>query len=372
MSVHQTPKSPFWQFDFQRGGRRFFGSFNGKDGLPRILATRPKREAEAAETRLIDASNQPAGKPQITLHAAAARYWDEKAKHFKDRSGEWGRLANLERLLGKDAYLDEITDAEVSRFVAVRRTETARNKETVVSNATVNRELECLGRLLKLARKPWRVKLPEESVEIGPHKLPEPKQRVRSLTTDEDKALFAAIDKLRPDFRDMVEFALITAKRLSEVISMEKAKVDLKAKTARVIQKGGQEIVIGLTAKSLKLVKRNWMHHPTRLWTYINQANKTYVQKGVTVAVRKRQRRPFTKDGWRKVWKAVLAEAKITNFRFHDLRHTGATRVLAQTGNLKAVQDALSHSDIASSARYAHTDIGQTRKALEAAERVRK
>ena len=56
----------------------------------------------------------------MSLHEATAQYWDEKARFFKDHSGEVGRLANLERLLGKNVFLDGISDADVSRFVAKR------------------------------------------------------------------------------------------------------------------------------------------------------------------------------------------------------------------------------------------------------------
>lgn len=371
MSVFKDDSSPYWQYEFQRDRRRFRGSFNGKKGRPRITTDRPEGEATRAEALLDAAADQSSSeRPRLTLHDAAARYWTEVAQFFKDASGEWGRLAHLERILGKHKYIDQLTDSDLSAYVAKRRTEKARHKETNVSNSTINRELEALGRILKRCKKPWRVRLPEDVIEMGPHKLPE-KERVRALTSDEDKRLFDAIREIRPDFEDMIDFALVCGKRLSEVIFLEKAKVDFRGMTARVIQKGGEEIVIALTEYSAAILKRNWMHHPTRCFTFINQANKTYMNRGTMTVARKGLRRPFTKDGWRKPWKKILERAKIDDFRFHDMRHTCLTRVLAATGNLKAVQEAADHKSITSSARYAHFFADQKRAALQAAEAFR-
>jgi integrase len=58
----------------------------------------------------------------------------------------------------------------------------------------------------------------------------------------------------------------------------------------------------------------------------------------------------------KKWWEAALKEAKIKNFRWHDLRHTFCSR-LAQAGvSLKVIQEAAGHKTIAMSARYAHLD----------------
>ena len=56
---------------------------------------------------------------------------------------------------------------------------------------------------------------------------------------------------------------------------MEKSKIDRRARTARAIAKGGKEIVMALTDAALGIVERNWMNHPTRLWTYVARANFT-------------------------------------------------------------------------------------------------
>lgn len=58
----------------------------------------------------------------------------------------------------------------------------------------------------------------------------------------------------------------------------------------------------------------------------------------------------------KKWWGAALKQAKIKQFRWHDLRHTFCSR-LAQAGvSLKVIQEAAGHKTIAMSARYAHMD----------------
>ncbi len=58
----------------------------------------------------------------------------------------------------------------------------------------------------------------------------------------------------------------------------------------------------------------------------------------------------------KKWWEATLREARIINFRWHDLRHTFCSR-LAQAGvSLKVIQEAAGHKTIAMTARYSHMD----------------
>ena len=46
----------------------------------------------------------------------------------------------------------------------------------------------------------------------------------------------------------------------------------------------------------------------------------------------------------------------IEGLRFHDLRHTAATRMVENTGNIVAVSKILGHADIKTTMRYAHPD----------------
>jgi integrase len=82
------------------------------------------------------------------------------------------------------------------------------------------------------------------------------------------------------------------------------------------------------------------------------------------------ERYPFTRDGWRRAWAEALVEAKIEDFRFHDLRHTAATRAQGAVGNLKTVQRMLGHKDIKTTLRYIRSDVADVRAAMEAVEKA--
>lgn len=71
----------------------------------------------------------------------------------------------------------------------------------------------------------------------------------------------------------------------------------------------------------------------------------------------------------RRPWSAALAKAEVTDFRFHDLRHTRGTRILRATGNLAAVKEALKHRSIKTTLRYAHASDDDIREALDASDR---
>ena len=65
-----------------------------------------------------------------------------------------------------------------------------------------------------------------------------------------------------------------------------------------------------------------------------------------------------------------------SGLRFHDLRHDFATKLLRESGNLRLVQKALGHRNIATTTRYAHvldSDVAEAMERADAAmERVAK
>ena len=61
----------------------------------------------------------------------------------------------------------------------------------------------------------------------------------------------------------------------------------------------------------------------------------------------------------------ALGEAKIKNLRFHDLRHTAATRMADAGADAFTLMKILGHSDIRMTSRYTHATDSAIRKAVE-------
>ncbi|NSW97804.1 MAG: site-specific integrase, partial [Deltaproteobacteria bacterium TMED126] len=61
-------------------------------------------------------------------------------------------------------------------------------------------------------------------------------------------------------------------------------------------------------------------------------------------------------DSLNNVWRVALRNAEISALRFHDLRHTAATRMVERCGNIVAVSKILGHANISTTMRYSHPD----------------
>jgi len=67
-------------------------------------------------------------------------------------------------------------------------------------------------------------------------------------------------------------------------------------------------------------------------------------------------------DGY---WQDALTAAGITNFRFHDLRHTTASYLAAQGASLLEIADVLGHKTLAMVKRYSHLTQSHKVAAIE-------
>ena len=350
MSVFKRPGAETYSFNFQVRGDRFSGNTEARN----------KKDAEAVERGLrakakadMEAERRTGNGP-LTLNDAAGRYWHEAGKDHRDSAATHHNLARLVEYFGPHKRLDEIGDADVSALIAWRRAQTLKGRKggKVVSNSTVNRStIEVLRKLFTRARKAWGCQFREPN--WSQHRLKEPQGRVRELYASEEQALALAA---RSDYAPWISFALLTGLRRAETL-ITWACVNWEARTIVTTGKGGRRVSTPLTNAVAALLEPLRGHHPEAVFTYTAQRTRGEVVRG--------RRYPITYEGGKTEWQRLTKRAGVKGFRFHDLRHTTATRLLRETGNLETVRRALNHRDISTTSRYAHVNDSEVADALQ-------
>lgn len=322
---YRKPNSPFWHYDFQIRGSRFHGSCGTAD-------FEEAKAVEAAARVEAKASLSKAPEGVFTLSEALGTYFADVSAHQKSARTTKAHMKAILDGIPAATKLPDLTMARVQKYVTKRR--------ATCANGTVNRELQTLARALRHMQKIHNAKVAE--LDMKGLETKEAEERIRELTMAEQGRLF---EKLRPDLHPLVALALMTGLRLSELCGLKWKAVDYDTGRIRFVQKGQKTryfpINAELRAFLSSLPRANSLPHGAYVLTYVNQktAERTkYTQGG----------------GIMEVFRAALAEADIDDFRFHDLRHTFATRLLRKTGNLKLVSRLLGHSEIETTMRYAH------------------
>jgi integrase len=322
------------------------------------LRTSDKAEAEiiAAKIRSDALLGKLTGKlPELTVSQALARYYTEHGQYLRSAADmlRWGE--ELQAGLGKQTLLSDLRAPALATYAARRR--------LGLANRSVNIELQHLRAVLNRARDVWEAAVAK--IDWKKVMLEEAGQREHVLSGDEEERLFAA---LRPDYHGLVKFALLTGVRLHNVITLSWKQVDKRAGRIKFLVKskkpGGDLHYVPITAALAELLAGERGHNFERVFTYLCERNRHDRHKGVLR--NQGERYPFTRNGWRREWYRALDEAGISDFRFHDLRHTAATRALRAVGNLKTVQRMLGHKDIATTLRYTRSDTDDVRAAMEA------
>ena len=239
--------------------------------------------------------------------------------------------------------LDAVTDADIAALIAWRRSLPAWGREGhQVSNATINRDtVETLKRVFMRAKKVWKLQLPVEP-DWRSHHLKEPTERVRELHEHEEDAIEAAV---RGDYAPWLEFVRATGLELGETLLSWKC-VDWKAKLITTTGKGDREVRTPITPDIEAILKPLKGHHSEAVFTFVAKRTAQGQVRG--------QRYPITYQGAKTHWRRLRAKAGVKDFRLHDLRHDTACKLLRATGNMKLVQQALNHTSITTTARYAH------------------
>jgi len=321
-------KKEYWYIRYTLNGKDKWESV-GEVGIvtkavARALLDERKRQIRRGELNIIGAKI-----PTLSNFTKEYIKYQKEVKQKRSWKRDVIALDNIIKLFG-DKKLSEITIKDIDDYKELRLKQ--------VTPGTVNRELQVLRHLFNQAAS-WDKFFNKNPVsESGLLSLNNQVERI--LTYEEEQRLLTASPA---HFKAILICALNTGMRKGEIITLKWSNVDFNNNLITIDHENNKSkrtkrIPINSTLRQLlleqKLKSRGNEH------VFLNSKNEPYTRQ----------------DSLNRVFERVKKLANIMGLRFHDLRHTAATRMIENGANIVAVSKILGHSDIKTTMRYAHPD----------------
>lgn len=370
--IHDSRLSGFMLRVQPSGVRTYYARLTSKRRI-RIARVGQLTPDEAREQCTQIISNVRLGRPALsgfiagamTLRAFIDEVYEPWLKLHRPRTCAKSMYAVRQHFAQWDAYpLTEITAALIDKWISTQ-------VEAGYKPSSIRRNVESLAGVLrravkagKLERSPIRdVDKPKLDRNPKVRYLNEAEEaRLRAALTARDGKMIAA--SLTPDAQRMrrqresalsvriygdhltpaVLLTLNTGMRLGELLSLRWDNVNYRQRVLTLeggLTKSGQTRHIPLNAEALQVLKA---------W----QAEAPDAERAF----------PF-EGGFKTAWKALLKAAKITKFRWHDMRHHFASKLVQKGVALNTVRELLGHASMTMVLRYAHLSPAETRAAVD-------
>ncbi len=235
-----------------------------------------------------------------------------------------------------------LSDITTRDIVAVH-TKVRRDK----APATANRHLTLLARMMALAVQ-WGVL--DKNPALGVKKFPENNARERYLKADEIARMLEALATWpNRSFAGLVKFLLFTGIRRGEAMGLTFDRVDLENGTIFLDKtKSGKTRTVLLNSLAIEVLRE---------METLRKGTHRYVFPGHCKDA------PFVNP--RRAFNLLCKKLKITDFHFHDLRHSFASLAVNAGASLYDVQKMLGHSSSQMTQRYSHLSDHSLRAAAE-------
>lgn len=326
--VRKNKRANYWEVDYLD----LFGKRKVKGGF------KTKVEAESAMVDILSKvqTGTTPGDCKMTFKEASEifmRLHASKKCKYNTEHGYKGYLKNhLLPYFGK-LKLCEITPLAVNEFVA-------QELETGRRNSTVNKYTKLMSQIYSfmidmdiVVKNPLaRIKSLKE----------ERSEEIRSLSTEETKILLSKTKEIYPDFYPLLFTALFTGMRQGELMGLtwdsinwitRKITVDKNFTHGRVgTTKTGKVRKVDMSLELVKVLKEWRLACPKGEHNLVFPNGDGGYQDANNMIKRR--------------FKPALSRAGIGSLRFHDLRHTYASLLLANGAPMKYVQHQLGHSSI--------------------------
>lgn len=198
----------------------------------------------------------------------------------------------------------------------------------VIKPNTVIRELAILSSVINHARREWGLNIINPITMIK--KPSSTKGRDRILNDEELGRLLIQLEKISPWYKPLVEFALETAMRRGELMSLLWVNINFEKCVAFLpLTKNGDSRYVPLSSKAVKILKALPRDIEGRVFP---------LNKG-TVSI---------------LFLRAARGAKVNNIHFHDLRHMAITRLASKFSNPIEIAAISGHKSLSMLKRYTH------------------
>ena len=333
MSIYQRGKS--WYYDFQSRGERYAGCIGqvSKTVAKEVLA---RKKAEAAEGRY----SAPAKKQSPLLEDFTKEYFDYYRANRRPHSVRRHEISwrAIQPVFGSKR-LEEIAPFDLERY---RRQRQRAGK----SDVTINRELAFLRNLYTMAVTGGKATdNPVKKVRFSR----EDNGRIRMLSPDEEARLLAHCSS---QVKPLVLAAMHAGFRASELLSLTWEDVSF------------HRHMITVRAAYVK----NGERRSVPMNNILTETLKAIRIDGLSDGVIFRSQKGTPYRSFRTSFERAVKKAGITDFTFHDLRHTFASRLVMAGVDLPTVKELMGHKHIAMTLRYVHLSSDHKQRVVDTLE----
>lgn len=261
---------------------------------------------------------------------------------------------------GDDACCERARMEQIRAWVVVLLDGTA--TQASLSPATVNRVVATLRSLYhwamkegRIERDPMRKIATLKSAKPLPHFIPKKEMSAIIETEHEEKEEDSWITERNTL---LIETLYFTGLRLSEIASLRVESFSSDFRTLRVVGKGNKERVVPV----VEPLREKIISHLEQI-----KSLDIWKREGNILFLSKRGA-PLSTSMIYRVVRGELSKADVKGRKSpHILRHTFATHLLGEGGDMRVIQELLGHTSLQATQRYTHNSIGALQRAYKKA-----